>query len=286
MITYDERRNEAHFIVTPNGRILLGPGDVIDENDTVVVHVLAAKRLWDEFGFKVRRASPTRTLGTLSILGEGTVVRAGLEWHAREMILCEERPFPLSAFAPGTGKVEITLTREDKDVIVGDLEFLVHRLYDGMFSFGAVSGRRLTQSFGLAPQGEQNVIVAKSEGYREISYALFFTPFLWKRRDVEKTAAWWEHVNPTVGIAMENVFDHAYIGVSFDYKTLVFTGGMHLQRIDVLSSDSGLMPGNSFSGAADEIPVATKWERRGFVGISVDLRAAVSFLKTLGGGAQ
>jgi hypothetical protein len=152
-----------------------------------------------------------------------------------------------------------------------------------MFSFGAVSGKRLTQSFGLSPQGDHNVIVSTAEGDREISYAVFFTPFLWKRRDVEKQIAWWEHINPTVGIATTNVLDNAFVGVSFDYKTLVFTGGVHFQRVDTLSADSGLALGSPFSGTTDKIPVAKRWDHQAFVGVSIDLRAAAAFLKTLGG---
>jgi hypothetical protein len=279
---YDANKHVAHFLVTPRGQVLSDPGNVIDESDTVVVHVLAPKPLWSQFGVKVRRTSPARVLGTLSILGEGATIPS-IEKHAGVKYACEQREFRLTAFAHGTGTVEIDVNKDDKDAAVGEFQFLVHRLYDGVFSFGAVWGKRLTQSFGLAPQGDHNVLVGSSTGDREVTYAVFFTPFIWKRRDIEKTPLWWERLNPTIGIATKGVLDHAFIGVSLDYKTLILTGGLHFQRTDVLSPDSGLQLGSSFSGTADKIPVAKKWEHGGFVGISIDLRAAASFLKTLGG---
>jgi hypothetical protein len=84
-----------------------------------------------------------------------------------------------------------------------------------------------------------------------------------------------------VGIAINDVLDNAFIGASIDYKVFVLTGGVRFQHVDQLAS--GLEVGDPFAGTADKIPLSKKWDHSGFVAVSIDLRAAVSFLKTLGG---
>ena len=74
-------------------------------------------------------------------------------------------------------------------------------------------------------------------------------------------------------------------GVSLDVGPFVLSYGLHASQVHKLSERSNLKPGDIFTGTEAELPVVTKWETEDFVSVSIDLRAALKLLSTVGGAA-
>jgi hypothetical protein len=273
---YDLRNNILRVVVSPTGNVLGEFPDAFDEDDVLEVIVHGDARLLP--ALKVVRKSAFRQVGGISILGAGVAIpKELLERHAAEDAQCQQRSFFVRDFAPGKGLVEIRAVTTEGEVTTGSLEFAVHRLYTGMFSLGALQTDLVDPEFTLTPSGSQSVITPTEQGSTRILYALFYTPFVWGKRDIEKNPRRLiEHLNPTVGIVLNDVADNALAGFSVDvFNGFVVTGGWHLGHIHVLQ---GYHVGDVFNGTAAQIPVAQKWDSSGFFAVSVDLRAAVELL--------
>jgi hypothetical protein len=285
---YDRRGNLAYFAITPLGTVLSAPNESIDENDTVRIVVFVHPGLMPFL--KVKRTSAIRTVGGLNIIGaEVTVPLTDLKRQAAGVKPCSRLDVELRDFAPGAGTVTVSAQIGEKDVTLGTVEFLVNRLYHGMFSLGAISTKAVERDFTVVATTSGSVIADENEGDRDVIYGVFYTPFVWGRRDLEKSD--WggkrlrEHFNPSFGVATSDLSDNALAGISFDAAGFVFTAGRHWRHGKVLSSSSGLRVGSPFSGTESEIPTARKWDSSSFVSVSIDLRAAVALLKSAFGGS-
>jgi len=271
---YSRDGNLAHFWTTPFGAVVGRPSESIDEDDSVLVTVRADARLAP---ILLRRTTAIRE-PRLSIVGEGLQV-PDLARHAKVIreADCRDYTMRLDDFAPGRGEIEISNWSGDKKVTLGAFEFVVNRLYSGMFSLGAVSTPVQNRTFTLVSKDGKAVIAAGEQGDRDLRYVVFYTPFMWGKRDLEKRSEPWYHrLNLTFGLGTKNVADNAFVGASFDYKGVVLTGGVHVARVTVLSEASGLEVGDAFAGAADKIPLAKDVQSDLFLGISIDLRAAIA----------
>lgn len=280
--TYSRSQNRAVFIVDVLGNVLAAPTENVDENDTVVVRVIADNRL-HRF-LRVRRKSAIRTL-TNRLLGSGLKVPiAQLAQGLPVPGACEPKDFVLKDFNPGKGEVEIQAQVGTQTQSLGTFEFIVDPLYNGMFSLGTATSNLTDRSFKLRTVDEDKFIYATEEG-DTTQYVVYFTPFL-RARDIEKSGQpFWEHINPTFGISTQNTGSNAYAGVSIDYKGFVVSGGWHFSRINALATSSGLEEGDVFAGAEADIPQAERWENDKFIGVSIDLRSAVELFQTLVSGA-
>jgi hypothetical protein len=275
-----DARSDAHFVVTSGGSILQYPDQPVDENDRVFVHVQGTP---DEVpNIEVARTSPTRIPGA-HFVGEGTTINL----KAKER--CTERVFELGDFAAGEGAVEVYTVATGQKVSRGAFKFTVDTLYSGIIGFGPMFTRGIgDETFKLQARGDKKVITASAEGVRNVIYAVSYTYFMWGRRDLEKPEMrWFTHVNPTLGISVNNMSDHALVGASIDLGQLLITVGSHVAHVTRLNSKSGLSDGSEFPGTADDIPTSKRWESHAFIGVSVDIRAAAALLKTLatGGGS-
>ena len=279
-VTYEPDANRAHFYVTVDGSILKKP-DHVDENDSVVVHVRAI-RPEDEAllgTVKVARISATRVPATRIVGSDATITNFKAAGG-----VCE-RTFTLGDFNPDEGAVEITRTEggaEKKDTF----KFTVDKLYAGTLSFGPIFTRGVgNPTFKLAPKGDKKVIVASEEGSKNVVYAVDYTYYMWGQRDLEKgDPRWFAHINPTIGVSITNMSDHAIFGATIDVGQFLFTIGSHLEHVNRLAASSGLSAGSEFAGEEAAIPQSKRWLTHGFVGVSVDLRAAAALLKALGTG--
>lgn len=277
--TYLQDEDVAHFVVTPGGSILQYPDQPVDEDDIVNVHVVGDRAIVENI--EAARTSATRQTGTLSIAGEGQEI----DFQAAEdrVLDCVERTFTLGDFAAGEATVEMYTIVEGTKTTLGSFRFNVNKLYHGILSFGPARTRTVDTDFQLVKQGDKNVIVPTAEG-DDIVQAIYYTHYAWGRRDLEKkTSHWYHHINPTVGFSVADTTDHALAGVSIDLGFFLINGGVHYGRVTTLSPTSGLEPGSPFTGTKEEIPRTDRWKSSGFIGVSVDLRAASALLKALGG---
>ncbi|HSN89579.1 MAG TPA: hypothetical protein VL025_22645 [Thermoanaerobaculia bacterium] len=285
---YDAKGNQGEVVVTPLGTILVSNLDTLfDENDTLVVRVVADKRLLSLLA--VARTSAFRDVTSVQILGAGETAPSLLDRQTGLVLEadCGERRFLLDNFAPGRGQVQISALQGTQLTPTGSFDFNVNPLYTGMLTLGAARTQVVDPGYKLASVGGQTVVAAGEEGDDDLIYTLFYTPFLWGKRDVQKDIPWYQHVNLTVGVAPEDITDNAFAGVTADLPGgIALTYGVHFRRIEVLTQ--GLSVGDPFSGAADQLPTAQEWENDQFVAVSIDLRAMVQVLRAAmgtGGGS-
>lgn len=274
--SYSRSGNRAHMVVTTGGSILQYPGEPIDEDDVVVLHVVGTDESMLQ-NIEVSRVSATRTTGDLSVIGGGTT---GINLQSSSNT-CYERQFELSDFAPGEGKVEIATVSGAQRTVTGTVTFTVDRLWDGILSIGPAWSRVVDDSFGLAANAAgQNVIINTEAGRDDVTYIVQYTQFMWGRRDVEKTYPLREHFNPSIGFAVSNLKENAFAGLTFDWKQFLFTAGVRAAHVTRLAA--GTTVGSTFTGAADTIPTEKKWQTGVFFGVTVDVRAVKALLGVVG----
>ncbi|HLL81520.1 MAG TPA: hypothetical protein VK420_02670 [Longimicrobium sp.] len=279
---YDAANNTAHFVVSPVGNVLARPGDRVDEDDIVRVYVLADRSVVPRLA--VSRISEFRTPGQVHFAGEGSdfenVLKSAHTGRTAEAP-CEIGEFAVTDFAPGKkGEVEIALVNDDgTQAQVGTFDFGVHTLYSGAFAFGPARTELRDPDFGVVARDGDNFVTVKEDGSPRVLYVLSFTPFIWGKRELEEPAPWYHHVNPTIGIVPAHLQENALLGVSIDVlNTLYLQGGVHAGRVRRLDTRSGLELGAKFTGTGD-VPTVREWDADWFVGLSLDLRAAVEFLR-------
>ena len=264
------------------GVIVSATGDVlsdralenVSEDDSVTVEVVAEPELLPFI--RVTRKSPTRVVGGTSILGADLTIPV----MSRQAAGCAAKVFTLSDFAPGTGVIEVEAMTSAGPLTLGRLEFPVNRLYTGMFSLGPFWTSAVDPNYGLVWNGSSQIVSAREKGKQRMLYALFYTPFVWGKRDIEIHVPLHHRLNPTLGLVLNDVANNALVGISADFfDGFVVTFGGHLARVSALDPSSGLTEGAEFTGDPSRFSTAQHWIFRPFVAISVDLRAAVQFLK-------
>lgn len=280
---YSREGNRAQFLVTPTGNVLSGPTERMDEDDTVKVYVRAHPSLGPTL--RVRRKSAFREVGGISIVGAGLEIpTAVFERHAAGApVECDLFPVTLADFAPGRGEVEIAAVTPEGPEVLGTFEFGVNHLYTGSFSLGPVRSWVEDRTFGLVARGSDSVIAVVEDESPRTHYVLAYTPFIWGRRDIEKpTRGWHERVNPMVAVVLNDIPDNAMVGLSIDFfnASMYLVGGVHARRVTELNSASGMREGSVFTGTSEQIPTERDTALGGFLGVMIDLRAAVQLLST------
>ena len=292
----DLPKDHPFVFVTPTGKVLSAnelpqPGGnpphqvAIDESQSLTVYLLVDDVLASFIN--VRRKSALRDITAISLIGGTTTTsNAQLGREPIKVEPCQYRAFDLSDFAPGTGQVEINFPVDGQLSTVGSFDIRVDRLFRGILSFGVVSSRVSDKSFQLAPaaDGSGKVIVASEKGDRQALYAVMLTPFIWGPRNLaDEKLSFHKRFNPIFGLSTSNLTDHAFAGISFDYKWMVLSGGVHFARVTELAPKSGLHTGSPFTGAATDIPTGKRWTSSAFVAASLDLRVATQLLKAVAG---
>jgi hypothetical protein len=274
----------ASFQVDLLGNILVRPNKPVDENDIVVVYVNALQSQVREI--RVRRTSALRPVGMGNIIGGDDAVKSldrVLDSAADPQCLMT---FSLSDFAPGRGEVALALVGIDRDqlrlreVTTGIFDFRVNPVYIGGFSLGPARTRLENPSFDLLVVGEDSLVTVSDEGAR-LLYVLYYTPFVWGRRDLEKVDRnLLAHINPVFGVSLSGISENAFLGISVDLPPGIFLHyGWHFGRIRMIDPASGLMIGGTASGLSS-VPTVTSWDSNTFLAASIDLRAALKFFQT------
>jgi hypothetical protein len=283
---YDARANFARVKVRPNGNPLSPLTSDFDEDDSLEVNVRIDRRLRPFL--KIVRSSGFRTVGDYAVLGEGEKIPSTLTKQAgggAAVPDCVDYVTTLRDFAPGKGSVDILVTTGGNETKVGSFEFAVHKLYNGMFSLGLAWSQAKVRDRTFGTIGPSGTITEATTS--DATWALFFTPFIWGKRDFEKgTLEFYHHVNPTVGISLTDTAHNAFAGLSADFiDGLVVTGGWHIAQIPELDPNSNLSVGQPLPAGFSGVPTAKRWRGDWFVAVSVDLRAAVKLFKAVGSAA-
>lgn len=297
--TYDEENNKAVFVIDALGNVLRAPDDTVDENDNVTVQLIAPPQAAPLLS--VKRRSATRALGVFNAIGAGLTITIPEDQRPQQSRGpkaprppdCIVTNYELSDFAPGNGVIEVSAFVDEQRAVINTIEFAVSRLYEGIYGLGVITSDLTDRTFTLVPHDDDQVIAEEQEG-ETTRYVVTYTPYIWGRRDLDKRrgwreelrSRWWHHINPIVGVTLNDVGDNAIVGASLDVGPFLVSYGFHFSNVHVLSSRSGLKPGDPFTGAAADLPVVTKWENDPFIGFSLDLRAAVQLLSTLGSAAS
>jgi hypothetical protein len=288
-VFYSRKDNWAIFVVDLLGRVLARPDLAVDEDDTVIVRVVAPEDRLSSV--VVRRTSQTRVPVESRVALEKT---AGGPGPTTKGALCRTKDFRLGDFQPGEGKFEILEKRETpeklQETVRGEVTFTVTPLYTGYFSFVGVGSRAADPTFAITHRGDQQVVSASDTAGWNYRYAVFFTPYLWKRRDIEKGSDnFLQRINPTIGIALKNFSDNVFVGVSTDLGSgqglgLAVLGGVHFAHIHELDPNAGLTLGGEFHGDATAgVPTIQRWTGKLFVGIGFDMRAMLKLIETAAG---
>lgn len=281
--SYDAAANRGEVVVDPLGNLLAPlPEDFeLDENDELGVWVVGATTLLPVL--KVERTSAFRDATAVRILG-GDQTAPLLERQSAPG--CGRRRFSLRDFAPGQGQVTISrLGSSGSLTAIGTFSLQVNPLYHGMLTLGAARTDLVDPGFRLVSNGTETVIGLGDAGSDDLLYTLFYTPFVWGPRDVQKPLRWYQRLSPSLGVVVDDLADNALLGLSASLPGgFVLTGGTHFRRVTVLPADTGLTVGSPFAGTAEELPTATEWDDDVFYALSVDLRVMVQFLKAAAGG--
>ncbi len=277
-VNYNRKDNSGAIVVTPTGDVLARGLDTFDEDDTLEVTIYANVELLPLL--KVERTSAFRDRGIVRLVGGNESVPE----IARQAKGCDVRTFKLTDFAPGRAQVQIEVQQGTQTVPVGSFDFNVNPLYSGMLTLGAVWSNVVDPGFKLVSNGTTTVIAPGAEGKRDLLYTLFYTPFVWGKRDLEKSVPWYQYFNPSIGVVPAHIGDNAMVGISLDLPMgFVITAGRHYRKITVLSGAAGLKAGAPFTGTVDQLPTAKSWENDNFYAVTIDLRAMVQVLRVAAG---
>jgi len=285
---YSRKSNQAIFVVDLLGRVLARPDVAVDEDDTVIVRVVGPKNRLPSI--VVRRTSQTRVPVESRVAFEKTAGGPGKTAAGP----CDTKDYSLGDFQPGEGKFEILEKKETaeklQETIRAEITFTVTPLYTGYFSFAGVASRAADPTFAIAHRADRQVVSASDTADWNYRYAVFFTPYLWKRRDIEKGPdTTLERINPTVGVALKNFSDNVFVGVSADLGTgqglgLALIGGVHFAHIHQIDPNAGLTLGGDFKGDATAgIPTIQRWTGKLFVAVGFDMRAMLKLITTATG---
>jgi hypothetical protein len=276
----DSGEKNTKVTVSPIGDLLSDVLQNVNEDDSVTVQVVAEPELLRFI--QVVRKSAIRTTGGVAILGADVTIPA-IQRHGTS---CGAKTFTLRDFAAGTGTIEIQAMSSQGPLVLGKLEFPVNRLYTGMFTLGPVWSWAIEPDFGVVSNGANQVLTAREKPHQRVLWTLFYTPFVWGKRDFEMSIPLYKRLNPSLGLVLNNVTENAMLGLSFDFfNGFVATAGAHWAHVSVVDPQSGLGEGSVYTGDPSRLPTARKWVVKPFVGVTIDLRAAVQFLKAAAGAA-
>jgi hypothetical protein len=281
--------NVVNIVTTPIGNVIKidSPDGAITEADTVVVQVVADLSLLPYL--RIVRSSALRLGGGINILGADVTIPGGFIRKGAKQTAptCGVVKVVLTGFAPGKGTIDISAQTGSDQVALGTIELAVHPLYTGMFSLGGAWSSVTDPQFSVVSNGTNNVVSATETGNRRLLYTLFYTPFLWGPRDIQRSTPWFHHLNLTVGLALNDPLNNAFAGLSVDLlSSVVLTVGGVVSHVSELDPSSGLSAGSKFAGMASDLPVTHSWKTGHFFAVSIDLRAAVQLIQMVLGTAK
>lgn len=289
-ILASSRAGHPVFVVGPVANVLYRTHSHVRENDQVVVFVRGPRSVVRQIA--VRRSSDFQQIGDFPLVGEGSTAPDGLAEYATGRDtdpdnVCVVSPHRVENFAGGkAGQVELSYATIDdagktERNVTGTFDFGVRRLYRGALSLGVMRTDLQDPTYSVA---EGDSVLLESGAGRRYGYALFLTPFIWGRRDVEEWSLYRlpMYITPSVGVGLEKIGENALLGATLELPAGLFlTAGWHAGKVD--RPVSGLRPGMVVPSSRRTAPSESRWEHGVFYSLSVDLRAASKFFSAAGG---
>lgn len=274
-----QHADSAVVIVDSLGHVLRLPRRAIDEGEPV--HVYAIRGSDPRPTLSIRRVSAFREMETYPIIGEQSTIaslNAADACRIHQYVLLEN-------FRGGVaGQISInraeTKTDGSRDTTrLGLVEIAVRRTYRGALSLGVV--RSGLEDPDVKAVGPDSTVVTRSEGERYL-YTLFFTPFYRRRAAEDWTRPIYEYVTPQVGVVVNDIRSNILYGLTAEIPSLgLFVGaGGHTGRVTRIPAD-GPLTGTNLRGTGRSIETEEVWRTDYYISVSLDLRAASTFLSRI-----
>jgi hypothetical protein len=275
---YDRRGNQAEMVVATDGFVISRPPRPMDENDELVVNVMGDPDVLQDV--RVVRTSTTRAVGQSRRLGSDAVTGIRRQGAQGQTSTCGWARAVLGDFEPGEGKFRITVGTGTQ-ASNADVTVRVNPLYHGAFSFGPVVSWLRDRSYTVLGD---TTVAEVNRGSSDGHYVLSYTHFLLGPRDLEKSRG--VYLNPMVGITVNKPLESVFGGVSVDFGggDVFITGGAHGREVTRLNTRGGIEVGQKLPAGITTVPTHKVWRWAPYVGIQIDVRAAVDlFGKVLTG---
>jgi hypothetical protein len=272
--------SSATFFVTPSGRFLSPPPNVINEGDDITVDVFMPTELATRVVAK--RTSAARPEHVTNNYGQ---TESPFKETSKGIapIPCQVVTFPLGQFAPGKGEIEIVAIGDATPQSLSGFNFNVNNLYTGTFALGGVWTTVASPEFHKIYTGKDTIISATNGGGRALLVATY-TRFR-KERDLTQEASGWRRVSPVFGVGLSDAKTNLLYGVSIELVRGVYAiGGWHTAKVDELDPASGA----SINGAFDNVgsvPTTSYWTTKPFYGVQLDVFTAAALLRSIIGKA-
>lgn len=274
------------FVIDALGNVLYRPTWPIDDRDKIQVRLIGPVENLSQF--RVARSSDMRSVGTFNVGGAGVEIPGLLRQNATGGASLGCRSFDLADFSSGKAVVSISaVNAKGETTALGSFDFAVEPTFTGALSIGAIRTKLLDPTIGLAFNGTDSVITATTDGvegtdknpYR-VLYGVFYTHYLWGRRNLEEPRPLRERFNPMIGLILNDVPNNFVAGGTLDLADgILLTFGAHAGRVRGVDPRSGFAFGDTFSGKAEDIPIVRRWRTEFFFGAALDLRAASHLFK-------
>jgi len=275
-------------VVDSLGHVLRLPRRPLDEGD--LIHLYAIRGTEPAPRLSIRRVSAFREIETYPLIGEGSQI----DTRNKEAVLnasdsrsehCHVHQYALLENFRGGGAGQISINRAEtkggsRDTTrLGLVELAVRRTYRGALSLGIA--RSALEDPEFTAVGTDSMVVSRNGGER-LLYTLFFTPFYSRRAAEDRTRPFYEYVTPQVGIVVDDVSSNILYGLNGEIPWLgLFAGiGGHTGRVTRIPSD-GPRVGTSLRGTGRGVETEEVWSTRLYLSLSVDLRAASTFLSRI-----
>jgi hypothetical protein len=271
------------FVVSPIGNVYWRTPRHILRGDSVRIVIWGEKSLLP--ALKVDRTSQANTIVLNNIVGQAvdlSSVRGVLQRTGKAItIACDTVTRRIGDVAPGQATATISLLPAGTKI--GSFDFTVYDTYTGAFSIGVIRTRVRNPSFGKSFNGTDTVVTETADRNDRILWVVNYTPFIWGRRDVTTDPPeWYQHLNPTVGLVLNDVPNNALLGVTIDFNTRIYaTIGVHAGRVTSLDPNAHVSVGSKFANRSSTVPTVTDWKYGLFYGATVDLEAGVLLIKSL-----
>jgi hypothetical protein len=196
-------------------------------------------------------------------------------------------------------------TSDKFDLKIGDNKnsFSTNKLYHATFGTAVIFTTVPNYAFGIFPLTDSlNTVKRKNQSSVEPMLSFNVTWFwqntlshffkdgsdLMRGRDIMKEPSWYQRINPTFGLAIDNegkIFDNCFLGLNFEFaRGGSITFGAHLRKTQQLAlknpdgSDFSLGT-DIFRGTEAEITTIDDWKCGFFFGIALDTRIFEKFKK-------
>jgi len=284
--SYDRKGNKAYFYFNENG-MLMGPAPVnIDADDYLIIYMAVPKSQSQSYSIQVDgdynsadlMIRPYEPIAAGAAQGTGT--------------LSTDYTFITQTFGPFTSDKATIKFFNGETEMTHHLDVRINKLYNVAIGASFISTDLEKPSFDVFPiTGTTNNTINKiNTGSRTL--ATFNVIYYWKPtvdlvtgklkgksnitrgRDILKEATFWERLNPTFGVSLNNEWrENFFFGGNFEFaRGGSITAGCHYGKVQKLADSNFKLGTDVYTGTKEEIKLTDTWQTGFFFGITLDTR--------------